>query len=75
MDVIAGANILDLPGWQLNLPRPKKTKLSEFRIAIWPSDERAPVSREIADRVQSIGDLLAKLGAKVSDTLGSYEEL
>jgi amidase len=68
MDVIAGANILDLPGWQLNLPRPKKTKLSEFRIAIWPSDERATVSREIADRVQSIGDLLAKLGAKVSDT-------
>ena len=68
MDVIAGANALDLPGWQLNLPRPKLTRLSDFRVAIWPSDERAPVSREIADRVQNMGDLLAKLGATVSDT-------
>ena len=68
MDVIAGANNLDRAGWQLNLPRPRKIKLSEFRVAIWPSDERAPVSREIADRVQSLGDLLAKLGATVSDT-------
>jgi amidase len=68
MDIVAGANKLDRPGWQLNLPKPKKTKLSEFRVAIWPTDEMAPVSREIADRVQTLGDQLAKLGATVSDT-------
>jgi amidase len=68
MDIVAGANKLDQPGWQLNLPRPKKTRLSEFRVAIWPTDEMAPVSREIADRVQTLGDQLAKLGATVSDT-------
>ncbi len=68
MDVVAGARDIDRPGWQLNLPRPTKTKLSEFRIAVWPTDERAPVSRDIADRAQSLADQLAKLGANVSDT-------
>ena len=68
MDIVAGANSLDRPGWQLNLPKPSKTKLSEYRVAIWPSDERAPVSQEIADRVQTLGDQLSKLGATVSDS-------
>jgi len=32
------------------------------------NDERAPVSSEISDRVQTVADRLAKLGATVSDT-------
>lgn len=68
MDIVAGADRLNRAGWQLNLPRPRKTKLKEFRIAIWPTDEMAPVAKEIADRVQTLGDQLAKLGATVSDS-------
>jgi amidase len=48
--------------------RQAKRSLREYRIALWPSDENAPVEREIADRCQSLGDKLAALGAKVSDT-------
>lgn len=68
MDVVAGPDPLHAPGWALNLPRPSKKSLSEFRVAIWPTDAMAPVSTEISDRAQMIGDTLSKLGATVSDT-------
>ncbi len=68
MDIVAGANPLNAAGWKLELPKPQKKSLSEYRIAIWPSDTQAPVSVEMSDRVQTIGDQLSKLGATVSDT-------
>jgi amidase len=49
------------------LPEPRR-KLREYRVALWPTDALSPVQREIADRCQSLGDRLAALGAKVSDT-------
>ncbi len=47
--------------------RESRRELREYRVALWPTDEIAPVEREIADRCQSLGDRLAALGAKVSD--------
>ena len=67
MDVLAGAEPLDRPGWQLNLPKPRKRSLGDFKVAIWPNDELAPVEEEVADRAIRIGETLAKLGATVSD--------
>jgi amidase len=49
----------------IELPERRRT-LREYRVAIWPSDENAPVQREIADRCQSLGDRLAARGVKVS---------
>jgi amidase len=68
MDIVAEPEPLSAPGWKLDLPKPKQKKLSDFRVAIWPNDPLAPVSVEMADRTQTLGDRLAKLGAKVSDT-------
>lgn len=68
MDVVAGPARRDQRGWRLELPRPVKTSLADFRVAILPTHELAPVAAEVADRVQSIGDTLAKLGATVSDS-------
>lgn len=68
MDVLAGADPFRAPGWRLDLPRPEKTRLADFRVALWPSDPEAPVATEVADRVQAVGDRLGKLGATVSDT-------
>ena len=68
MDIVAGPTSANAPGWKLNLPRPTKGKLSDFRVALWPNDERAPVAVEISDRVQQLADRLASLGATVSDT-------
>lgn len=68
MEVISGAARTEALGWQLSLPKPTKSQLRDFRVAIWPNDQMAPVEQEIADRVQMVGDTLAKLGATVSDT-------
>jgi amidase len=68
MDAVAGPEPLDRRGWQLRLPEPQKTSLSEFKVALWPTDELAPVDTEVADRVVQIGDVLARRGATVSDT-------
>jgi amidase len=67
LDIVAGASRTDVAGWQLNLPRPAGRKLPDLKIALWPTDTLAPVSTEISDRVQTIGEVLNKLGAKVSD--------
>jgi amidase len=54
-------------GARVALPDNRR-KLREYRVAIWPTDANGPVQREIADRCQSIGDRLAALGVKVSDS-------
>ena len=53
-------------GVRVELPQSRR-KLSEYRVAVWPTDAVSPVQREIADRCQSLGDRLASLGVKVSD--------
>ncbi|MFP6641813.1 MAG: amidase family protein, partial [Myxococcota bacterium] len=67
LEVVSGPEPLVQNGWKLDLPRPTRKNLSEYRVALWPTDPIAPVSREMADRVQNVGDRLARLGATVSD--------
>ena len=67
MGIVAGAGRTDQAGWRLHLPRPAKTRLSDFKVAILPNHDRAPVATEMADRVQQVGERLARLGAAVSD--------
>ncbi len=68
LDVIAGPDILDAPGWRLELPAPRQASLGALRVALWPDDAAASVDREVSDRVTAIGERLARLGATVSDT-------
>ena len=68
MDIVAGADPMQALGWKLDLPRASKKSLSDYKVAIWPTDERAPVSSEMSDRAQLVADVLSKKGATVSDT-------
>jgi len=68
LDVVSGPEPLVESGWKLELPPPRHAKLSDYRVALWPSDPMAPVAGEVADRVQQLGDRLAALGATVSDS-------
>ena len=68
MEVVAGADVLNKPGWQLKLPRPRASSLGDLRVAVWPTEDISPADRVIVDRVQEITDMLANAGAKVSDT-------
>ena len=68
LEVCGGPNSLMAPGWKLDLPAPRMTSLKGLRVALWPDEGLAPVDQEVSGRVQAVGDRLAQLGAKVSDT-------
>ena len=68
MHLIAGADARIARGWQLHLPSPKYERLADYRVAIWAEADFAPVSSEVASRVQAVADRLAKVGATVSDS-------
>ena len=68
LDVMAGPDAREAVGWQLRLPRPRFKTLGELRVALWPTDDLAPVAEEVAERVRSLGTTLVRLGATVSDT-------
>jgi len=68
LDVMAGPAERAGVGWKLDLPRARFTDLRGLRVAVWPSDELAPASAEMAGRVSDTADFLAAAGAVVSDT-------
>lgn len=68
MDIVAGADRLNAAGWRLELPGPRMTSLGDLRVALLPDHGASPVSREVADRVAMVGDVIAKKGGTVSDT-------
>ena len=68
LDILAGADAFNSQGWTLQLRRPEKASLKAFRVAVWATDDLAPVSAEVAGRAQTVADTLASLGATVSDS-------
>ncbi|MDE0054498.1 MAG: amidase [Gammaproteobacteria bacterium] len=68
LDTMAGAPGRERRGWRLELPPPEFNRLGDLRVALWPDDSLCPVATEISDRVVSVGQTLARLGATVSDT-------
>src|SRR3954469_1126187 len=68
MDVMAGPDEIDGRGWTLSLPRSKKKKLRDFKVAVVPSDPNCEVDQSVQDQIQALADFLGKNKAKVSDT-------
>lgn len=67
LEILAGPDVLDAPGWKLELPPPRASSIAELRIAVWPDDDLAPVSREVAERIRQVAKSFAGLGATVSE--------
>jgi len=68
LDVMAGPADRVAVGWRLDLAKPTFSRLEKLRVALWPTDDIAPVSAETEARVRMVGETLRKLGATVSDT-------
>jgi amidase len=64
LDVVAGPDAIQ-PGVRFELPRFPGTQ--HVRVALWPNDAEAPVSRAVEQRVRDVGRALADLGARVED--------
>jgi amidase len=68
LNIMAGPIEREATGWQLSLPAANLDSLKNLRVAVWATDEIAPVSGETAERANMVAETLAKLGATVSDT-------
>ena len=66
LEIMAGPAEREATGWKLQLPEPSFKSLKELKVAVWATDEIAPVSNEIEERTTQVGETLAKLGANVS---------
>ncbi|MBX9401639.1 amidase [Lysobacter sp. BMK333-48F3] len=67
LEVVAGPDRFRSSGWKLELPEPRARTLRGLRVAIWPQEDFVATSVEISDRVQEVGEMLARAGAAVSD--------
>jgi amidase len=65
MDVVAGPDLLQAPGWKLDLPAPRAEGLKGLRVAVWADDPLAPVDRTVATRIDAAIEALARAGARI----------
>jgi amidase len=68
MDVMAGPDAIDGRGWKLALPRSKKKKLRDFKVAVLLSDSNAEVDHSVQAEIQKLADFLGRNKVEVSDT-------
>lgn len=68
LDVMAGADGVDAKAWKLELPGPRHSKLSDYRVAVMLDDPVCAVDTDVIDRIQAVADACAKAGATVSDS-------
>ena len=67
MDIMAGPDAIDGRGWKLSLPRSKKKRLRDFKVAVLLTDRNAEVDDSVQEQIQKLADYLAGKKAKVSD--------
>ena len=67
MEVMAGPDDIDGLGWQLKLPKPKKKKLSEFKVAVIYTDSEAEVDEEVQMCIRNVTKFLRKNKVKVKE--------
>ena len=67
MDVMAGPDAIDGRGWKLSLPRSRKKRLRDFKVAVLLTDRNAEVDHSVQEQIQQLADFLARKKATVSD--------
>jgi len=67
-ELLAGVGGIDARGLRLDLPRPTKRRLAEYKVAVWATDENAPVHYELVDAAGRVARVLEERGAVVSRT-------
>jgi len=68
MEAMAGPDEIDGRGWKLALPRSKKKKLRDFKVAMLLDDRHGEVDHTVQDEIRKLADFLGRKNVKVSDT-------
>jgi amidase len=68
LDITAGPDVLQAPGWKLQLPKAPAT-LRGLRVAVWADQpDLSPVDDEVRACIDDAAEALRKAGAKVNHT-------
>src|SRR5215475_1065479 len=68
LGAMVGLDEIDGRGLKVDLPRPKKKSLREFKVAVVLDDPHAEVDQAVQGEIQKLADFLGKKKVKVSDT-------
>ncbi|KPK54888.1 MAG: hypothetical protein AMJ63_01650 [Myxococcales bacterium SG8_38_1] len=58
LDVLAGPDALDAPGWTLDLPNSRAERLEDFRVGYWLDDPLCPIDSTVRAELESTIDAL-----------------
>jgi amidase len=67
LGVMAGPDEIDSAGYRLELKKPDKKALKEFRIAVLYDDPTSEIGQEIQDTLHAVTDFLVKSKVKVRE--------
>jgi len=67
LNVMAGPDDIDGMGWQLRLPRPGKSALREFKVAVVYDDAEAEVDEAVQKQLHALVTFLRENKVKVSE--------
>ena len=65
MKIVAGADDIHQPGWQIALPAPTQKTLKDYKVAVWLDDPIAPVDESMKERVLKVAKLVEAAGGQV----------
>ncbi|HEX5659468.1 MAG TPA: amidase family protein [Polyangiales bacterium] len=72
-DVVAGAEIGEDVGWRLELPPPRHPRLADFRVAVLPAVDWAPVDPAILAAQERLVERLRAHGCRVAEAQPALE--
>jgi len=68
MRTLSGPDALQRAAWQIQLPLPRRSRLSEFRVAVWASSPLCRIDASVSDLFDRAVDAVARSGAVVDHT-------
>ncbi len=67
LDLMSGPDRWNHPAWRLELPPPRATDLTDFRVATWFTDTACPLDPEVADALVGFVARLADAGCRIKE--------
>ena len=65
MRALSGPDVLQRAAWQIQLPPPRHSRLSEFRVAVWASSPLCRIDASVSDLFDRTVNAVSRAGATV----------
>jgi amidase len=67
MEILVAPEVDQREAWRIELPPPRNTTLTGFRVAAWLDDRDCPVDAVVLERLHTTVEALGKAGVKVDE--------